>query len=78
MDWLLKFVVLWLSFDVAIIATAWYATTVIKPQWSNWWRRVIVDADPTYHIISRESYQASALQILKKRSSLPAPTKRGD
>lgn len=46
MDWLLKFVVIWLSIDILTIATAWYAVTVIKPHCPNWWKQVIADYEP--------------------------------
>jgi hypothetical protein len=46
MDWLLKFLLIWLSIDVVIIATGWYAVTVIKPYFPNWWRRAVVDDAP--------------------------------
>ncbi|MDH3675436.1 MAG: hypothetical protein OES12_08055 [Anaerolineae bacterium] len=46
MDWFLKFVVIWLSFDIVIIASVWYAVSTIRPLYPNWWRRVIVDDDP--------------------------------
>ena len=45
MEYLLKVVVIWLSIDILIIATGWYAATVIKPNFPNWWRRVVVDDD---------------------------------
>lgn len=46
MEWLLKIVVLWFSFDVILVATCWYAATVIRPYCPNWWERVIVGTDP--------------------------------
>ena len=46
MDWLLKFIVIWLSLDILIIATAWYGLTTIQPLCPNWWRRVIADDYP--------------------------------
>jgi hypothetical protein len=51
MDWLLKTVVVWLSVDVIIIASAWYGTTTIKPLYPTWWKRVIVDDAPGDWII---------------------------
>lgn len=46
MDWLLKLGVIWFSFDILVIATAWYAVSVIKPRCPNWWKQVIVDSEP--------------------------------
>ena len=50
MGWLYDFLVIWLSMDILIFATAWYASTVIPPRWPDWWRRVVVDIEPDYHI----------------------------
>jgi hypothetical protein len=46
MDELLKLVVIWLSIDVLIISTGWYAVKVIRPLSPNWWRQVIADNEP--------------------------------
>jgi hypothetical protein len=46
MDWLFKLVVIWLSLDVLIIATGWYAVKAIKPLFPNWWKEVIADNAP--------------------------------
>ena len=46
MDWLLKLIVIWLSIDILIVASVWYAVSTIRPLYPNWWRRVIVDDDP--------------------------------
>lgn len=46
MNWLLKLGVIYLSLDVVIIATAWYAATIIKERWPDWWQRVVVDDEP--------------------------------
>ena len=48
MDWLLKFTVIWLSLDILIIATAWYAVNILKPRFPRWWKRVIVDDEPGF------------------------------
>ena len=48
MDWLLKFMAIWLSLDILIVATAWYGIATIKPLYPNWWRRVIADDDPEF------------------------------
>ena len=41
MDWLLKFLVIWFSTDVVVIATGWYLVKVIRHQFPNWWGEVI-------------------------------------
>jgi hypothetical protein len=46
MEWFLKLVVIWVSIDVVIIATAWYIVSVIKPHFPNWWRQTIVAEEP--------------------------------
>lgn len=46
MNWWVKLGVIYLSLDVFIIATAWYAATVIKERWPGWWKRVVVDDEP--------------------------------
>jgi hypothetical protein len=46
MNWLLKLGVVYLGIDVFTIATAWYAATVIKARWPDWWKRVVVDDEP--------------------------------
>ncbi len=56
MDWFLKFLVIWLSFDILTIATVWYAVKVIKPRCPNWWKQVIVDIEPQSE--SLPSYRA--------------------
>jgi len=43
MDWLFKFIIIWLSLDIVIIATGWYFVYTIRPVFPDWWRRVIVD-----------------------------------
>lgn len=45
MNWL-KLLIIWVSTDVVAIATYWYATSVIKVQFPNWWERVICDDYP--------------------------------
>ncbi len=51
MEWLLKFIVLWLCIDTLIVSTAWYAVAVIKPCFPNWWRRMVADEMPYFYII---------------------------
>lgn len=43
MPWVSKLILIWLSFDVVVIATGWYLTTTIRPYYPRWWRRVIAD-----------------------------------
>jgi len=49
MDWLINLLVIWLSFDIVVVATAWYASVTIAPRYPHWWRRVIVDVEPNYY-----------------------------
>jgi hypothetical protein len=55
-NWLLKFLVIWLSFDIAVIATGWYAEHTIKVQFPNWWRKVICNdesgSEPEFDIVA--------------------------
>ena len=65
MDWLLKFTVIWLSIDILIFASSWYAVTVIKPRWPNWWKRVVVDVDPEFNTFwKQENREFHALRSL--------------
>lgn len=51
MEWLLKGIILWLSFDLILISTFWYLTVTIKQLWPGWWKEVIVDdlAEPDFY-----------------------------
>lgn len=49
---LLNIIILWLSLDIIILATAWYLVTTIKPRYPNWWRQMIVDDEPDRRIWS--------------------------
>jgi hypothetical protein len=49
MEWLLRLVVLWLSLDIVLVATAWYAITTIKPRWPNWWEQAVVGVEPEFN-----------------------------
>ncbi|NIP25690.1 MAG: hypothetical protein GWO38_18195 [Phycisphaerae bacterium] len=42
-NWLSKIAVIWIGIDILIVATIWYAVTVIKPYWPTWWRRIVID-----------------------------------
>lgn len=46
MEWLLKFVILWLSCDIVIIATCWFAVSTIKAHCPNWWENHIAAPYP--------------------------------
>ncbi len=46
MSWSLQLIVIWLSLDILIIATGWYAVTTLKPYFPNWWKRTIADVEP--------------------------------
>ncbi|MFN8455785.1 MAG: hypothetical protein U0401_14155 [Anaerolineae bacterium] len=61
MDWFLKFLVIWLSFDILTLATAWYAVNVIKPRCPTWWKQVIADAEPKSERVA-SAYQAESPQ----------------
>ena len=50
MSWLLQLIVIWLSIDILIIATGWYAVTTIKPYFPIWWKRTIADMEPDANI----------------------------
>ena len=54
MDWLLKLALVWLSIDIVIIASVWYAVATIRPLYPGWWRRVIVDDDPELYGIRKQ------------------------
>lgn len=59
---LLELLAIWLSFDVVVFATGWYAVKTIKPSFPNWWRRHIVDYGPNSH---------SKRLLLSKRYKVP-------
>ena len=42
MDWLLKVIAIWLTVDILVIATFWYANHTIKHLWPNWWQQVVI------------------------------------
>jgi hypothetical protein len=46
MDWLIKVVVVWLSFDIVLLSTCWYASLIIKQFWPEWWQRRVITIDP--------------------------------
>jgi hypothetical protein len=46
MNWLLKFLTVWGSIDVVVIATGWYLGNVLRVHFPNWWKRVICDDGP--------------------------------
>ena len=40
---ILKVVVSWLSLDVLILASVWYATSTVQPLFPGWWKAVVCD-----------------------------------
>jgi hypothetical protein len=44
--WLFKVTILWAAIDLVVIITGWYAVTVIKRRFPNWWKRTIADTAP--------------------------------
>jgi hypothetical protein len=42
-DWLIKVAVIWLSFDIVLLSTGWYASLIIKQFWPDWWQRLVVN-----------------------------------
>ncbi|GIK41743.1 MAG: hypothetical protein BroJett011_55760 [Chloroflexota bacterium] len=51
MVWFLKLLVIWLSFDVVVIASGWYLVRAIKPKFPNWWRQAVADERPSVKVI---------------------------
>jgi hypothetical protein len=48
MIWWLKLMAVWLSVDILVVATSWYAVNTIKKYFPDWWEREIaceVDAN---------------------------------
>ena len=56
MQWFLYLLVIWLSFDIIVVATAWYAWAVIAPRYPNWWKRVVVDVEPDYQEVGEFAF----------------------
>ncbi len=50
MELIIKIATIWVSSSVVIIATGWYARTIIKILWPNWWEREIVGYIPEFDI----------------------------
>ena len=48
---LLDIATIWFSLSIVVIATGWYASVTLPVYYPDWWRRVIVDVEPTgfYH-----------------------------
>lgn len=46
LEWIFFFVLAWLCLDVIIVVTIWIFTTIVKPRFPDWWRRIIADRDP--------------------------------
>jgi hypothetical protein len=66
MIWFLKFLIVWLSFDVVVIASALYLVRVIKPKFPNWWRRVVADDRPSVKVVQFDRVESdwTAVEVL--------------
>jgi len=42
---LIKIAALWLSFDIVVIATVWYASRTLPALWPEWWKQKIINGD---------------------------------
>lgn len=52
MEWIVKLVVLWVSFDIVTISTAWYVGSIVQARWPQWWERVIIGVEPHFEEVS--------------------------
>jgi hypothetical protein len=43
MIYFIKVAVIWLSLDVLILASVWYATSTVQPLFPGWWKAVVCD-----------------------------------
>jgi hypothetical protein len=51
MMWWLKFIAIWLSIDIVILATGWYAVNTLKKYFPRWWERVIAyEVEPDFDL----------------------------
>lgn len=46
MDWLFQLVILWFAVSLFVVATGWYASSLVPRLWPGWWREVVVDIEP--------------------------------
>lgn len=46
MEWLLKLGILYFSFSIFTLASAWFASVTLKPLCPKWWQRHICAPDP--------------------------------
>lgn len=68
--WLFRFAVLWAAIDLFIIATGWYAVTVIKPKFPDWWKRTIVDVVPAeLEALYDEEIDKEVIRTLSRQAS---------
>jgi len=68
--WLFKFAVFWAAIDLFMIATGWYAVTVIKPKFPDWWKRTIVDMVPAeLEALYDEEIDGEVIRTLSKQAS---------
>ncbi|MCB0211402.1 MAG: hypothetical protein KDJ52_18835 [Anaerolineae bacterium] len=48
MEYIINIAFVILSINVLIVASVWYASTLIKPIFPNLWKQYFVDEDPYY------------------------------
>lgn len=48
LEWLLIFIVLWISISIITIATSWYFAETIRPFFPKWWKRYVADDEPQF------------------------------
>ncbi|MCL4300398.1 MAG: hypothetical protein KJ077_31980 [Anaerolineae bacterium] len=58
MLWFLKLLVVWLSFDVVVIASGLYLVRAIKPSFPNWWRQVVAEERPSAKVIQFDGVES--------------------
>jgi hypothetical protein len=44
----INFAILWICLSVLILATGWYAASILRSYCPRWWHRVVVDIDPYF------------------------------
>jgi hypothetical protein len=54
MEWIFRFMVLWVGVSLVVLATGWYISNVIPRLWPAWWRRVVVDIEPETYFKSKQ------------------------
>ena len=46
MAWWFILCLIWLGLDLVILLVIWCGWRIIRPHFSNWWKRVIADDEP--------------------------------